>query len=83
MSNHSKNTIVLNFIVDNLEEGVESDVMLQEQINDYMLTTKNTISRIFTTKDALSTSLTSSGRNYIQPVHDYDLVTGIEYNPSM
>lgn len=83
LSNHSKNTIVLNFIVDNLEEGVESDVMLQEQINDYMLTTKNTISRIFTTKDALSTSLTSSGRNYIQPVHDYDLVTGIEYNPSM
>ena len=83
LSHHANNTMVFNFIVDNLEEGVESDVMLQEQINDYMLTTKNTISRIFTTKDALSTSLTSSGRNYIQPVHDYDLVTGIEYNPSM
>jgi len=83
LSNHAKNTMVFNFIVDRLEEDVESDVMLQESINDYMLTTKHTVSRIYTNKDRLTTTLTSSGRNYIQPVHDYDLVTGIEYNPSM
>ena len=83
LANHANNTMVFNFIVDRLEDDIESDVMLQEAINDYMLTTKYTVSRIYTNKDRLTTALTSSGRNYIQPVHDYDLVSGIEYNPSM
>lgn len=82
LSHHANNTMVFNFMVDNLEEGVESDTMLQEQINDYLANDRLSLTRIFTTKDRLITPQCSS-KQFVQPVHDYDLITGIEYNPSM
>lgn len=82
LSHHANNTIVFNFMVDNLEEGVESDTMLQEQINDYLANDRLSLTRVFTTKDRLITPQCSS-KQFVQPVHDYDLITGIEYNPSM
>ena len=82
LSHHANNTMVFNFIVDNLEEGVESDVILQEQINDYLANDRLSLTRVFTTKDRLVTPQCSS-KQFVQPVHDYDLITGIEYNPSM
>lgn len=78
----AKNTVVLNFVVDKLEEVVESDMCLQSAINDYLHPSKDRVSRIFTTKEGIITPINSAG-SYLQPVHDYDWITGIDYNPNM
>lgn len=69
--------ICLNFFVDPLFENAEGDRVLQSKINDYV-SRNRILTNVFNSKNQLISAYNSASE-VIQPMHDFDCYTGIDY----